>query len=102
LIAYYQRLGQANGGPEATAKFARLFLVPGMTHCRGGKSLDTFDPLGAVVDWAENGEAPPELIATGQAFPGRSRPICAYPKQSRYRGSGSIEDAQNFECKQPE
>jgi hypothetical protein len=42
------------------------------------------------------------MIATGKAFPGRSRPLCAYPTQSRYRGSGSTEDAANFECRLPE
>jgi feruloyl esterase len=99
LIAWYQRLGKANGGPETTAGFARLFLVPGMTHCSGGHSLDSFDPLQAVVDWVENDTTPQHMIATGRAFPGRSRPICAYPTQSRYKGSGSIEDAANFECR---
>jgi hypothetical protein len=102
LIAWYQRLGAANGGPEATAQFSRLFLVPGMTHCGGGQSLDTFDPLavGGGLGGARR-QAPQQLIATGKAFPGRSRPICAYPAQSRYKGSGSIEDAANFECRLP-
>ena len=31
-------------------------------------------------------------------WPGRTRPLCAYPKQARYKGSGSIEDASNFVC----
>lgn len=98
LAAYYERLLAANGGDEAVG-FARMFLVPGMTHCRGGPSLDEFDPLGAVVAWVEHGSAPERLIATGTSFPGRSRPICRYPLQSRYRGGGSIEDADNFDCR---
>jgi hypothetical protein len=102
LLAYYGRLGKANGGPGETAKFARLFLAPGMTHCGGGKSLDEFDPLQSVVDWVEHDKAPDQMIATGKAFPGRSRPLCAYPTQSRYRGSGSTDDAANFECRLPE
>jgi hypothetical protein len=102
LIAYYKRLGQANGGPDATAQFARLFLVPGMTHCGGGQSLDDFDPLQAVVDWVEHDKAPQQIVATGKAFPGRSRPLCPYPKQTRYKGLGSINDAANFECRLPE
>jgi feruloyl esterase len=28
----------------------------------------------------------------------RSRPLCAYPKQARYKGSGDINDAANFHC----
>jgi feruloyl esterase len=101
LIDYYQRLAAANGGLEATRDFARLFLVPGMTHCAGGRSLDDFDPLAALTRWVEEGQAPERLIARGKAFPGRARPLCAYPQQTRYRGSGSIEAADNFECRQP-
>jgi feruloyl esterase len=101
LIAYYQRLGLANGGAAQTRDFARLFLTPGMTHCSGGNSLDDFDALQAVVDWVENNQPPEQMIATGKAFPGRSRPICAYPAEPRYKGTGSIEDAANFECRRP-
>ena len=101
VLAYYRRLQSANGGPAATADFARLFLVPGMTHCRGGRSLDEFDPLQALVDWVERNEAPDFMVATGAAFPGRSRPLCAYPTQSHYVGTGSTEDVANFQCRVP-
>lgn len=100
LVRWYQHVKTANGG-EAATSFARLFLVPGMLHCRGGSALDDFDPLAAVVDWVETGRAPERLTAKGAAFPGRSRPICAWPAQSRYRGTGSIEDAANFACRRP-
>jgi Tannase and feruloyl esterase len=73
-----------------------------MMHCGGGQALDTFDPLAALVDWVEKDKAPEQMISTGRAFPGRSRPICPFPKQSRYMGVGSIEDASNFECRVPE
>ena len=52
-IDYYQRLTRNNGGPEATSTWARLFLVPGMNHCAGGPATDSFDGLGAIVDWVE-------------------------------------------------
>ena len=102
LLNYYNRLAANNGGAAATADFARVFIVPGMTHCGGGKSLDQFDPLQAVVDWVEKGSAPVALVTTGSAFPGRSRPVCAWPLQSRYKGAGSTEDAANFSCRAPE
>jgi hypothetical protein len=38
------------------------------------------------------------VIATGKAFPGRSRPLCAYPKHAQYKGQGNPEDAGSFEC----
>ena len=28
----------------------------------------------------------------------RSRPLCAYPKVARYKGSGSLDDAASFSC----
>jgi hypothetical protein len=31
---------------------------------------------------------------------GRTRPLCAFPKTARYKGSGSTDDAANFECAQ--
>ena len=29
----------------------------------------------------------------------RSRPLCPYPQVARYKGSGSVELAENFECR---
>ena len=78
---YFERMSQANGGAAQAANFSRLFLAPGMGHCQGGASaLDSFDLLTAVVDWVEKGTAPDAVTATGRAFPGRSRPLCAYPE----------------------
>jgi len=37
----------------------------------------------------------------GTPWPGRTRPLCAYPEQARYKGEGSIEDAANFTCEMP-
>lgn len=101
VYRWYQNLAAANGGVEATRDFARFFYAPGMGHCRGGNGLDTFDRLMTLVDWVEKGKAPDALIAKGAAFPGRSRPICAFPNQTRYKGEGSIEDAANFVCEPP-
>jgi feruloyl esterase len=70
-----------------------------MGHCGGGQSLDTFDLLSAVVDWAEKGTAPDAVPATGRAFPGRSRPLCPYPLHTHYRGTGDTQNAANFECR---
>jgi len=98
-IDYYTRMGAANGGAEPVQAWSRLFLSPGMGHCSGGQSLDSFDLLTALVDWVEKGTAPEAVIATGRAFPGRSRPLCAYPKSAYYKGSGDTQDAKNFECR---
>ncbi len=97
-LEYYKSLAPANGGAEKVSEWTRMFLVPGMAHCGGGPSLDRFDMLTAVVDWVEKGTAPDAVIATGKAFPGRSRPLCSYPKHAHYKGTGDPQDARNFQC----
>jgi feruloyl esterase len=97
-LGYYQSLAATNGGAEKVGEWGRMFLAPGMRHCGGGPALDQFDMLGAVVNWVEKGSAPESVIATGQAFPGRSRPLCAYPKHAQYTGHGDTNDARNFTC----
>jgi len=108
---YYDAVVQRNGSYEATAKFARLFLVPGMGHCGGGPSTDTFDRLAAIEKWVEGGVAPDRIIATARAgnadltavtpaiSASTSRPLCPYPSYAHYNGTGSVEDAANFTCK---
>jgi feruloyl esterase len=99
LIDYYERLAADNGGVEQVRSIARLFLVPGMAHCGGGPSTDDFDSLTALEAWVEAGKAPDSLIATGRAFPGRTRSLCAYPQYAAYNGSGDSQIAANFTCK---
>ena len=105
-IAYQNRLVTRYGDATAT-DFSRLFLIPGMNHCSGGPATDQFDGFGALVDWVENGHAPDRIVATARAnntdvtWPNRTRPLCVYPKQARYNGTGSIEDAANFTCQVP-
>ncbi|MGA8086781.1 MAG: tannase/feruloyl esterase family alpha/beta hydrolase [Terracidiphilus sp.] len=97
-LGYYQSLAATKGGAEKVSEWSRMFLVPGMAHCGGGPALDHFDMLTAIVSWVEKGAAPDAVIATGQAFPGRSRPLCAYPKHAQYTGTGDTQDARNFQC----
>jgi feruloyl esterase len=98
-LDYYLRMAKANGGLDQVQNWSRMYLVPGMYHCRGGEfALDNFDMLTAAVNWVEKGTPPDSVVATGKAFPGRSRPLCAYPKYAHYKGKGDPEDAKNFEC----
>ena len=100
-LDYYERMAKANGGMEKVQTWSRFFAVPGMLHCRGGDyALDKFDLLSAVMDWVEKDIAPESVVATGEAYPGRSRPLCAYPKYAQYTGKGDPEDAKNFVCRE--
>lgn len=100
-LRYYKAMTAANGGSAIVEHWSRIFLVPGMSHCGGGPSLDHFDMLTAIVNWVQKGTAPTAIIATGRAFPGRSRPLCAYPKHAQYIGHGNTQDAKNFRCESP-
>jgi len=92
-------MASANGGLDPVSKWSQFYFVPGMSHCGGGQALDQFDLLDAMVNWVEKGTVPTSVLATGKAFPGRSRPLCPYPKHAQYRGTGNTEDANSFECR---
>jgi len=98
-VNWYRKVDRRNAGDAAS--FVRLFAIPGMTHCAGGPGTDGYDAFAALVNWVEKGQAPERIEARAGStspWPGRTRPLCAYPKVARYRGSGSIEEATNFSC----
>jgi feruloyl esterase len=88
------------GNAKDRARFFRLFMAPGVHHCSGGPGPNTFDLLTSLENWVEGGVAPDRIIAshsTGGVVD-RTRPLCPYPQEARYIGSGSIDDAGNFIC----
>ncbi len=97
-IDYFEAVKRKHGARAES--FLRLYLVPGMAHCGGGPATDSFDALGAAVRWVEKGEAPDALLAKANPssmFKGRTRPLCAFPKQATYKG-GDVELATSFSC----
>ena len=114
-IAYYERVRARQGSQAATDRFFRLFLVPGMGHCRGGTGATRFgnqgspspvvdadhDLLSALDAWVERGRAPDRVIAS-RVIDGkveRTRPLCPYPLKATYGGAGSTDDAASFTCR---
>lgn len=82
----------------------RLFMIPGMGHCRGGEgATDDFDAVASLDHWIETGEAPERISAAHMTGgkPVRTRPLCAYPQVARYKGTGSTDDEANFVCTAP-
>jgi len=129
-IEYYQAVGSflaTAPDPRSPSKpvedFYRLFMVPGMAHCSGGVGPVHFgndatdfgtrpastdpehDLFSALVRWVEQGVAPDRLIGSGpsplDATKTLTRPLCPYPQQAKYKGSGDTNDAANFECSVP-
>ena len=75
-------------------------MVPGMNHCQGGVGTDTFDKVAAMEDWISKGSAPAAIVASHSTDGkvDRTRPLCPYPQIARYKGTGSLADAENFAC----
>lgn len=102
IVRWYNAMNARMHGKAQS--FTRLFLVPGMGHCALGPSTYAFDAFTPLVNWVENGIAPDSIIAMappGTPWPFRTRPLCPYPKQTRYIGSGDINNAANFVCELP-
>ena len=88
-IAWWNAVNRKAGGHAAD--FVRVFPVPGMNHCAGGPSTDQFDGLGALESWVIDHHAPeaiPAKAGPATPWPGRERPLCAYPGQARPAGAG--------------
>ena len=119
-VAFYKRQARELGGMSRLADAARLFLAPGMMHCGGGPGPDSFnsafagvpqppeadaahDLFHALIEWTERSKPPQRVVATRfeSAHPKKiafQRPLCAYPRQAIYAGSGSTDSARNFVC----
>ena len=108
-LTYYYDVVETtfHGDMSAARERARLFMVPGMGHCRGGNGPDTWDRLRPLVDWVEHGAAPDALIATHQTDGqvDNERPVCAVPQRAVYTGPADGADdpanwvQENFACR---
>jgi feruloyl esterase len=110
----------ANAFGRQVQEYHRLFMLPATGHCGGSTGPNSVgggmpEPpkayrdadhhvVSAVIKWVEQGEAPEKIVATkfdGAGNLTRSRPVCAYPAEAVYNGSGDINDAPNFSCQTP-
>jgi feruloyl esterase len=81
----------------------RMYMMPGVGHCRGGVGPDQANFMGALERWVEAGEVPDQIIAskvTGGNVQ-MTRPLCPYPQVAEWTGAGSTNDAANFKCSSP-
>jgi feruloyl esterase len=103
---------------DQVRQYHRLFMLPATAHCGGSTGPNSIgggmpEPpaafrdadhhvVSAVIKWVEQGVAPDKIIAT--KFSGTtltlSRPVCPYPAQAVYNGSGDVNVASNFTCVQ--
>ena len=115
-------------GLSSLDDFYRLFLIPGMNHCSGSPNAPWYigggsqavqgathsvpgfedpkhDVILAMIRWVEEGVAPDEIVATKYKDDNVAegvelqRPLCPYPLQARYVGSGDASDPSSWSCK---
>jgi feruloyl esterase len=92
------------GGYDRLRQSARLFLVPGMQHCRFGPGPNMFDTLTSLEQWVEHGIAPDAIGAVHHAGNDpaqpvtRTMPLCPFPRQAEYSGHGDLNDGANWSC----
>lgn len=120
-VEYYQSVSAEMGGFEKTQEFYRLFMAPGMMHCGAGAGPNDFgnaldlaasdDPehniFVSLERWVETGTAPDRIIAT--KYNGNNpangvemtRPLCPFPQQAQWSGTGNASDAANWTCSIP-
>jgi feruloyl esterase len=112
VIAYFEAVVKTLG-TDKSMRFLRLFMAPGVEHCRAGPGPDRFggagaaapiadaehDLLAALDAWITHGRAPERVIASklqdGHVV--MTRPLCAYPAAAHYSG-GDSNSGSSFVC----
>ena len=108
-LDYFNEMVNAtfDGNLTQASEASRLFMAPGMGHCRGGPGPDNWDKLAPLVDWVENGVAP-EYVTAEHRTDGKvdnQRPVCAYPQRAHYIGPANDANnpdnwfVENFQCR---
>jgi feruloyl esterase len=81
-VTYYESVLKQMGGAKSTSDFIRLFLVPGVDHSLNGAGLKPVGEFDSLVSWVEKGNS--------------RRPVFPYPYIAKYKGTGSVDNADSF------
>lgn len=67
---------------ERTETYLRLFMIPGMAHCGGGKGPEHLNLLPLLQAWVEKDIAPAEISIINATVEGsvRTQSLCPYPQ----------------------
>lgn len=118
-ISYRQALIDTLG-QQTVDSFHRLYMFPGMYHCRGGYGPNRVDLLTPLMQWTERDQAPAAVVATktstdsngsaasAAAVPAAggtvtsSRPVYPYPQRATYGGIGDSTSAAAYSALLPD
>jgi feruloyl esterase len=103
MLDYYAHVTSRQGGGEKVREWFRVFMVPGMFHCRGGNAPNSFELLPELVKWVEKGQTPDRIVASQSGPQGvvRTRPLFPYPAYAKYTGKGDVNDEANWVSASP-
>jgi hypothetical protein len=85
----------------AIGDYMRLYLLPGVLHCGGGKGPADADLLTVLRGWVENGKPPERIVLTKQVM-GKAlmtRPVYPYPQEAMYDGKGNPDIESSYKLK---
>jgi feruloyl esterase len=102
-VVDYAGKSHGSDGKAYTDEYLRLFMMPGVGHCRGGVGPDQADWVAALAGWVEKGAAPTSITARreDQGKVVMTRTLCPHPQVARYKGRGDTNAASSFECAAP-
>lgn len=101
-LATIEHFNAVKANDPEVDNYMKLFLLPGVLHCGGGKGPSGIDWIALIQDWVENGN-PPERVVASKVVNGKemmTRPVFPYPGEAVYSGSGDPLKENNFIIKQ--
>jgi len=84
--------------------YIRLFLLPGVLHCGGGKGPDKADWLRYLQDWVEKDQPPDQILVSKMEGEQKvmTRPVFPYPFIAKYDYKGNPDQPGSFYKTLPE
>jgi feruloyl esterase len=106
LIPGMQHCGGSVGdAPWYIGGGGQPFMLGPTVHGVPGFEDPKHDALLSLMQWVERGIAPEEIVATKYVNDSvalgvrRQRPLCPFPGQAKYKGTGDPDLAENWQCK---
>ena len=99
---YYEGLKETMGH-KLVNKSVRFYEIHGWSHSLSTHYYAQWDYLSALENWVEADIDPAEneVVMDGIGVPGRTRPLCMYPRWPHFDKTGDINKAASFTCKDP-
>lgn len=101
-VEYYAHIRDSMGGDTKTQEAYRLFMVPAWVIASAAMGRTRSIRLTPSSIGSKRAKHPDRIIAAHWTAGkiDRTRPLCPYPQVTEFKGTGSVDEAVNFICKQ--